>query len=185
MRQQATQLILKELCETLPTIDEEEFSTFVDELLVPQRHVLLMGVGRVLIALKAWVKRMRHLDIDINYVGDETEMPVGAGDLVVIGSSSGESHLPAEIARIAKNLGASVAYIGCTRGSTVDQLADRRIILKGRTKFASTNEYPSLQPLSTLFEQQLFLLSDVVALEILNRRGWTESDVRHRHANLE
>ena len=185
MRQQATAQILKELCETLPAIDDGEFSAFVEALTIPERRVLLMGVGRVMISLKAWIKRMKHLDIDINYVSSETEMPVAPGDLVVIASSSGESKLPLAIAHIAKELGATVAYIGCTPGSTVGQLADLRVILLGRTKFAAANEYPSRQPMSTLFEQQLFLLGDVIALEIMNRRGWTEADIKHRHANLE
>lgn len=184
-RQEATELILKELSETLTTIDDEQFSAFVDELMIPERRVLVMGVGRVLISLKAWVKRMKHLGIDINYVGDETELPVSERDLVVIGSSSGESKLPVAIAKIAKNIGCTVAYVGCTKGSSIDELADVRLMLKGRTKFASAEEYPSKQPMSTLFEQQLYLLGDVVALEIMARHGWTEEDVKHAHANLE
>ena len=100
MKQAATELILKELSDTLPAIDEGEFNAFVDELMKPNRRVLVMAVGRMLISMKAWVKRMKHLGIDINYVGDETEMPVGPDDLVVCASSSGESKLPVAIARL-------------------------------------------------------------------------------------
>lgn len=185
VQNQATELVLKELSETLPAIDEDEFSSFVDELLVPCRRVLVMGVGRVLISLKAWVKRLKHLDIDINYVGDETELPVGPDDLVVLGSSSGESKLVVEIGRIAKSIGAHVVYVGCTLGSSADQLADSRLILKGRTKFPTPNEYQSEQPMSTLFEQELYLLGDIIALEVMDRRGWSETDIKDRHANLE
>lgn len=185
MRSDATELILKELSETLPAIDDADFNRFVDELMKPSRKVLLMGVGRVLISLKAWVKRMKHLGIDINYVGDETEQPVGPGDLVIAGSSSGESKLVVDIARIAREVGATVGYVGCTRGSSVDELADFHLLLKGRTKFPTEEEYPSQQPMSSLFEQELYLLGDVVALEIMERRGWGEEDVKHRHANLE
>lgn len=39
--------------------------------------------------------------------------------------------------------------------------------------------------MSTLFEQELFLLGDVVALEVMERRGWTENSIKDRHANLE
>lgn len=184
-RVESTQLILKELADTLPTIEDAQFDALVDALLVPGRRVELMGVGRVLISLKAWVKRMKHLEIDINYVGNETEPPVRPGDLVVIGSASGESKLPVAIARIAKDKGAQVAYVGCTPGSTVDQLADIKLYLKGRTKFPNGNEYPSKQPMSSLFEQELYLLGDVIALEVMDRRGWVEEDIKDRHANLE
>lgn len=178
-------LVLGELQDTLPTISEEEFSDLVDQMMVPGRRVLVMGVGRVLISLKAWVKRMKHLGIDINYVGDETELPVHEGDLLIVGSSSGESKLPVAIAKIAKGLGVHVAYVGCMPDSTIAKMADSRLLLRGRTKFPTANEYPSKQPMSTLFEQELYLLGDVIALEIMERRGWTEEDVKDRHANLE
>ena len=181
----STALVLKELGETLPSIDEGQLDCLVDELMVPGRRVLVMGVGRMLISLKAWVKRLKHLGIDINYVGDETEMPVRANDLVLIGSSSGESRLPAEIGRIACEKGADVFYVGCTPGSTIDSLASHRLLLRGRTKFAGPGEYASKQPMSTLVEQELFLLGDIVALEVMGRMGWTEKDVKDRHANLE
>ena len=89
------------------------------------------------------------------------------------------------IARIARNLGARVAYLGCTPGSSVDELADLRLLMRGRTKVPTPGAYPSRQPMSTLFEQELYLLGDIVALEVMERRGWTEEDVRDRHANLE
>ena len=181
----STALVLKELGETLPSIDEGQLDCLVDELMVPGRRVLVMGVRRMHISLKAWVKRLKHLGIDINYVGDETEMPVRANDLVLIGSSSGESRLPAEIGRIACEKGADVFYVGCTVGSTIDSLASHRLILRGRTKFAGPGEYASKQPMSTLVEQELFLLGDIVALEVMGRMGWTEKDVKDRHANLE
>ena len=89
------------------------------------------------------------------------------------------------IARIAKEKGASVAYIGCSPDSAAACLADIRLLLAGRTKFAQRGEFQSAQPMSTLFEQQLYLLCDILTLEIMSRRGWTEADIKHRHANLE
>ena len=185
MIERSIDLILRELNETLPKLDEAQFEAFLTELTRPNRRVLLMGVGRVLIALKAWVKRLSHLGIDINYVGSENEQPVHEGDLLVVGSSSGESALPVAIAGIAKKLGANVAYVGCSPESTVAKLADVKLLLHGRTKYACANEYPSQQPISQLFEQQLFLLGDVIALELMARNGWTEADIKHHHANLE
>lgn len=185
MSAQSAGLILEELGATLPRIDEQAYAAFLAELTKPGRRVLLMGVGRVMIALKAWVKRLSHLDIDLNFVGSENEQPLHEGDLLVVGSSSGESALPAAIAKIAKRLGADVAYVGCSPQSTIAAMADVKLILYGRTKFAAETEYPSKQPMSTLFEQQLFLLGDVLALDIMQRHGWTEADIKAHHANLE
>ena len=178
-------IILQELTDSMGKIEEGQLDGLVEALINPGCRVLCIGVGRVMISMKAWVKRLRHLEIDINYVGAETEEAVGPGDLVLVASASGESIVPVQIARKAQSVGASVFYIGCTPDSSVDLVADQRLYLSGRTKFSGADNVVSIQPMSTLFEQQLYLLGDVVALEIMKRRGWTEDDVKHHHANLE
>ena len=185
MNTQWHNIILRELSGAMNRMDEAQLDNLVAQLCVPGRRVLCVGVGRVLLSMKAWVKRLRHLEIDINYVGAESEEPVGPGDLVLVASSSGESIFPVAIARKAKSLGATVFYIGCTPGSSADTLADHRLILTGRTKFSRPEDPVSIQPMSTLVEQQLYLLCDAIALEIMDRNGWTEDTVKHRHANLE
>ena len=81
--------------------------------------------------------------------------------------------------------GAQVIYIGCTVPSTASSLADHVVKLSGRTKFSRPEDPVSIQPMSTLFEQQLYLLGDVIALELMERNGWDEAYVKSRHANLE
>ena len=179
------QIVIGELDRTLSAVDEGQYQAFVAALTQPGRRVLCVGVGRVLISMKAWVKRLVHLDIDINYVGSESERPIGPGDLLIAASASGESIFPVAIAKKAKELGAQVAYLGCTPGSAVDRLADLRLILQGRTKFTGKDQPVSVQPMSTLFEQQLYLLCDIITLDLMQRNGWEESYVKGRHANLE
>lgn len=181
----SAELVLRELGDTLRDLDEAQCETLLAELTRPGRRVLLMGVGRVEISLKAWVKRLVHLGIDINYVGSESEQPVGPEDLVLVASSSGESALPLAIAGIARRIGATIGYIGCSPASSVAALSDFQVLLRGRTKLAQAHEYPSKQPMSTLFEQQLYLLGDILTLEMMARNGWTEADVKQHHANLE
>ncbi|WRS27392.1 sugar isomerase [Oscillospiraceae bacterium MB08-C2-2] len=177
-------IITDELTRAMAEIDELQCEALVEQIL-GARRVLVTGVGRVLISLKAWVKRLLQLGIDINFVGSETEGPIFAGDLLLVASSSGESAIPKAIAAIAKEKGTHVAYIGCTRGSTIEKLAHSRLLLVGRTKFARPGEFASVQPMSTLFEQQLYLLGDVLALMIMERKGLSEADVKNTHANLE
>lgn len=184
MLKDSRQIVLEELSLSLGRIDEKEFEHFIEQLMRPRR-ILVVGVGRVLISMKAWVKRMVHLELDINYVGSETEMPVGHGDLLIAASSSGESVFPAAVTRIARQKGAEVAYIGCSPDSTIAGMANYRLILAGRTKLNRPGEFLSVQPMSTLFEQQLYLLCDIIALEIMKKKGWSEAVIKHRHANLE
>jgi len=177
-------LVLEELSYSLNQIDEFEYNIFVNKLLSAD-IVLIVAVGRVLISMKSWVKRMVHLGLNIDFVGSESEMPVGKNDLLIVASSSGESAIPKIIAKIAKEKRVSVAYLGCSPDSEIAHLSDLKLILKGKTKFNKPNEYQSKQPMSTLFEQQIYLLGDIIALDIMKKNGWCEDDIKNRHANLE
>ena len=177
-------LVVGEISASLGMINPAQFDAFLGELL-KKRRILAAAVGRVLISMKAWVKRLCHLDLDINFVGGETEGPLGEGDLLIAASSSGESVFPVEAARIAKERGASVVYIGCSPESAAARLADTMLILPGRTKLAKSGEFKSAQPMSTLFEQELYLLGDIITLCIMETRGLDEGSVKKRHANLE
>lgn len=178
------EVIIGELEQVFDRLNEEALESLVSEMIKPRR-ILVVGVGRMMLSLKAWVKRMVHLGLDINFVGSETETPLHEGDLLVVASSSGESAVPRIIAAIAKEKKAQIVYIGCTPGSSVDCMADSRLLLSGRTKFARSDEFQSVQPMSTLVEQQLYLLGDLISLEIMKRKGLSEEDVKKHHANLE
>jgi 6-phospho-3-hexuloisomerase len=179
-----SRLVLGELEAALGKVSPDEFEAFLDEL-IKERRILVVAVGRVLISMKAWVKRLCHLGLDINFVGSETEGPVGKGDLLIIASSSGESVFPVGIAKIAREKGAVLLYLGCSPESTAAKLADKIVLLTGRTKFAKPGEFNSAQPMSTLFEQQLYLLGDIITLELMRIKGLDEAAVKSRHANLE
>jgi 6-phospho-3-hexuloisomerase len=182
--EQNRRLVLDELVASLGMISTSEFDAFFAEL-SKKRRILIVAVGRVLISMKAWVKRLCHLDLDINFVGSETEGPIGKDDLLIVASSSGESMFPVGIAEIAKKKGAVVAYIGCSRESAAANLADIKLILAGRTKFARPDEFQSAQPMSTLFEQQLYLLGDIITLCLMKSRNLDEQKIKASHANLE
>jgi 6-phospho-3-hexuloisomerase len=165
-------------------IDEADIAQLAD-MLMDARRVLVVGVGRVEISLKAWVKRLRHLAIDINYVGSETEGAVEAGDVLIVASASGESAVPVQTARIAKELGVKLVYVGSNPQSTAASLADFIMKIPGRTKLNLSGEFQSFQPMSTLFEQVLYILGDVLAYMIMDKKQISEAQLQANHANLE
>lgn len=172
--------LLNELSDTLPLINENQFNALQNEMLSANK-VIVVGVGRVMLSLKAWVKRFKHLGIDINYFGSETEDRIGTSDLVIIGSSSGETLIPKEIAIKAKAAGARVFYIGSNLESSVSKVSDNQLYLVSKTN----DGYDSKQPMSTLFEQQLYLLGDILTASIMDKKSLKENDVILKHANLE
>lgn len=176
--------IIKELNGVYSLISDEDINK-VSDLIINSNRVLVVGVGRVFISMKAWVKRLKHIGIDINYVGSETEGAVHKGDMLIVASSSGESLIPVKIAEIAKRNEVTVVYIGCNPNSTAGKLSDYYLKIPCKTKLGLPGEFESFQPMSTLFEQALYVLGDIMSYTIMDKKNFDENEVRNNHANLE
>jgi 6-phospho-3-hexuloisomerase len=176
--------IASEVQAVLERVDPEETHRLASELLAAQR-VFIFAVGRVFLSLQCLGKRLGHLGIDCQVVGSITEKPISPRDLLLIASGSGESKLPAEIARIAKGKGARLGIITSAKASTIKSLSDFAVHLPCPTKNDLAAGIASIQMMSTLFDQVLHLYGDVVAMLIQQGKGWQDEELWKSHANLE
>lgn len=180
-----TTLIVNECREALGAIDPVSVVRLVDAILEADQ-VFFIGVGRVMLALEAMAKRFAHLGIKTFCVGQITEPASTPHDLLIVGSGSGETLIPVAIAGKAHRLGVKVAYIGANPESSIYGVSDLFIQIPVNTKLASQQaKILSVQPMTSLFEQCLFLLGDVMAQMILGRSGWDKHELWKYHANLE
>jgi len=176
--------VLSELQSALLAVDEDEIEAFVVSLMRTNR-VFAVGVGRVQLSLLAFVKRLNHLGIKATYVGAIDEPAIGEGDMLLIGSGSGETAVPVTVAKIAQKYGARIVHIGSNTHSTVSSIADLTVRIPCRTKLALEDEINSIQPMSSLFEQSLLIFFDVVSLLLIEKKGIDIKALWHTHANLE
>lgn len=177
-------IILEELKLSLESINPESVETYI-EMIEKADKVFLVGVGRVLLSLKAICKRYAHLGIETYIVGDITEPAITKRSLLIVGSSSGETIFPVEIAKKAKQLGAAVIHVGSNPEGSVSKYTDFFIRIPVATMLQRTDELKSSQPMTSLFEQSLLLLGDITAMMILERKGTLLGDLWQYHANLE
>jgi 6-phospho-3-hexuloisomerase len=177
------QTILTEIGSVLEKVDETRVESLIDAIL-NARAVFLIGVGRVFFSLQAMAKRLFHLGIDVHLVGDINEPACRTGDLLIVGSGSGESIVPLAIAKRAKQLGASVAHIGADEECSLAKYRDLFVRLPAPTKRTKSREC-SCQPMSSLFEQSLLIFADTVALMIMRRKRIDHTLLKQAHANLE
>lgn len=177
-------LIIKECTLVLNSIDPQSVEQLLDEI-EKANNIFLVGVGRVFLSLQSIAKRLNHLDIKVFCVGEINEPPITKKDLLLVGSSSGETIIPVSIARKAHEIGARVGYIGASPESTVRKLSDFYVHIPTRGSNDSIDAITSQQPMTTLFEQVLLLFGDAVALMLMDRKSLKESDIVHAHANLE
>ena len=147
--------------------------------------VFFIGVGRVMLSLKCFAKRLSHLGVSTVCVGDINEPAISNKDLLIVGSGSGESLIPVSIAEKAKSLGAKVAHIGTNSDSTIGRMADIFIKIPVGSKIQNENGVTSCQPMTSLFEQSVLLLGDTIAKMLIERNGLDMDSLWEFHANLE
>lgn len=177
-------IALNELGKILLSVKEEDTDILIKKLLSADK-VFFVGVGRVMLSLKAVAKRLAHIGIDTHIVGEITEPAIKKGDILIAASGSGESIFPKGIAKKAKALGAEVIMIGSNRESALAELSDFMVRVPTNTKMKFPDEISSEQIMTSLFEQFLLIYGDIIAKMIVERKNINMDSLWEYHANLE
>ncbi len=177
--------VLDELKRTLDSIDPASVEQLAQAILEADQ-VFFVGVGRVLLSLQCVCKRLAHLGIRAHYVGEITEPAITEKDLLIVGSGSGASLFPLGIAKKARSaVGCRIVHIGSNPNSEMKDIADFMVRIPVRTKFYLEDEIDSCQIMTSLFEQSVLLLGDILAKIIVEQRQLDMKALWQYHANLE
>ena len=177
--------VLAELAQTLVSVDPSQLERLRDEILKADQ-VFFVGVGRVMLALQCVCKRLSHLGIKAHYVGEITEPAIKKDDLLIVGSGSGGSLFPLGIAKKARAaVDCTIVHIGSNPNSEMKDIANFMVRIPVRTKFYLEDEIDSCQPMTSLFEQSVLLLGDVLAKMIIEEKNLDMKGLWQYHANLE
>jgi 6-phospho-3-hexuloisomerase len=151
------------------------------------QRLYVAGVGRSGFAMRAFAMRLMHLGRRVHFVGDVTTPGIGEGDLLIIGSGSGSTESLQVMARKAKSLGAEVVLITIDASSPIAAVARHLIRIPAPSPKAAdiSGQVDSVQPMGSLFEQCLLLLSDIIILLLMDRQRISPEEMFARHANLE
>lgn len=177
-------LVLDEIFEALDRVDTDSVERLADDICNAKR-VFLTGTGRVFLSMQAFCKRLMHLGIDTHCVGDITEPALSMGNLLIAASGSGESIVPVAIAKKAKELGAKVVHIGSNTEGSIKQYCDYMVRIPVKTRLSKTDEMNSRQIMTSLFEQSVLLLGDILSLIIMEEKGLNLDKLWQYHANIE
>ena len=177
--------VLDELKRTLDSIDPASVERLAQAILEADQ-VFFVGVGRVLLSLQSVCKRLAHLGIKAHYVGEITEPAITKNDLLIVGSGSGASLFPLGIAKKARSaVDCKIVHIGSNPNSEMKDIADFMVRIPVRTKFYLEDEIDSCQIMTSLFEQAVLLLGDILAKMIVEQRQLDMKALWQYHANLE
>lgn len=177
--------ILEELQVGATLIKEEELQEFA-EIILQAKRVFVAGAGRSGFVARALSNRLMHLGLTVYFVGEATTPSIGKGDLLIIGSGSGETGSLVIMAGKAKQLGASLATVTIFPEATIGSLSDCIIKIPGVTpKSQLESGFVSFQPMGNSFEQLSWLVYDNVIMILMERMNKKAEEMFQLHANLE
>ena len=190
----AIEAILDNIHEAEEYLVEEDIANFI-EIITTADNIFVTGAGRSGLAAKAFAMRLMHLGLSSYVVGETISPAINAGDCILAISGSGETNTIVTAAKISKKRGAKVLALTSYPQSSLGQLADGIIHVKGRTKVEVDDEnylkrqikgnYTSLTPLGTAFELTSLVFLDGLVSELMETMGKTEEDLKNRHTVLE
>jgi len=175
---------LRELRQVIAAVDPGEADAFVDAICAADR-LFVTGLGRSGLVMRMFALRLMQLEQLTFVVGDVTTPAIGEGDLLVVGSASGETEGVLLAASQAHRAGASVAGLTARLGSTLARAADLVVVIPGTTPKSAGREAASALPLATVLEQAFLIVMDCVIARLAERTGATGSTMMARHANIE
>ncbi|HWU05977.1 MAG TPA: 6-phospho-3-hexuloisomerase [Streptomyces sp.] len=178
----ARRVVLREVEALLSRTDEEEAQALIDAVRAAGR-VFTLGAGRSKMAVDAFAMRLMHLGMTAHVAADATTPAIGAGDLLIACSGSGETPTVVELARTAARAGARVAAVTGNPDSRLAQ--DAGLVVRLREYDQDYRPSASSQFVGTLFEQGAFLFFDCLVLVLEGSRHADADAMFARHANLE
>lgn len=177
--------ILRELSANQERVDEDPLQSMVRQIL-DSDHVFLAGAGRSGLAIRGFANRLMHLGKSVSLVGDLTSPHSRAGDLLIIGSGSGETESLLALAAKARRGGTRIGLVTMDAESSIARLADAVVVLPGVSpKLRGGSAVASVQPMGSAFEQISLLTYDAMILELMSRMDETTDTMFPRHADLE
>lgn len=153
--------------------------------LAQARRIVTCGCGREGLMMRALTMRLCHLGLDAHVVGDMSCPPVGPGDLLL--AASGPGNLPTIAALIgqAKRAGAGTACITAQPTGPDPAACDAVLVIPAQTMADDQGTTPALLPMGSVFEGAMFLVFEILVLDLRERLGDSPENMRNRHTNLE
>jgi len=182
--------ILGKIREVTDKISPEDFDNFIN-LIIKAPRVYIIGAGRSGLIARAFGMRLVHLKKKVFIVGETITPAMRKGDTLIAVSGSGKTTWVVETTRATKALGGKVAAITWDPGSELANLGDIVVVIQSEAIPRKITGYTTrelmglpLPPLGSLFEISTLIFFEACVLELMNRLGIEEEEMRKIHANL-
>lgn len=158
----------------------------METLITEANRIFIGGAGRSGFCARGFSNRLMHLGYTVYFVGEPTTPSIQAGDLLIVGSGSGNTASLVSNVKKAKDQGAKVATLTMFPENKIGSMADAIIKIPGVTeKCADQNEGGSVQASGSSFEELCWITYDAMVMDLMKITNQTDQDLFKRHANME
>ncbi|MCM3693912.1 6-phospho-3-hexuloisomerase [Neobacillus niacini] len=177
--------ITSELASVIGSIDETQTEEVV-KYIVNAPRIYVKGVGRSGFMMEAFAMRLMHLGFNVHVIGNATTPGARKGDLLIVGTGSGETGGLISYANKARKIGLKMITVTSFVDSTLGEMADVVLRIPSPTpKSTKISEITSIQPMGTLFEQSLLICLDILIMDLMESKSANAEQMFGNHANLE
>lgn len=175
--------VLRELQDVTDALDLAAVAR-ASEMVAGAGRILAHGCGRERLMLSGLVMRLHHLGLPAAMQGDVTAPALGPGDLFLCSAGPGELATVTALMERARGAGADVLFLTGVPETPSAALATHVVPIPAQT-MANDRSGASALPMGSLYEGALFLLFEVMALDLRDRLGIQPETMRARHTNME
>lgn len=176
--------IINELDVVKDSLQEEDCAKLIAAI-QNSKKVFCYGLGRAGFSMKAFTMRLMHMGKEVYFLTEAITPNFGPGDLFIVSSASGETAQLVALAKKARQLGGKVAVLTTNRHSTITEYCDVTVQINAPSKNQQQSSFSSSQPMASLYEQALLIISDALVMKMASESGSPEEDLFKRHATLE
>jgi 6-phospho-3-hexuloisomerase len=180
------------LAELQATTDALDLSAVAaaSALIADAGRIVAYGCGREGLQLRGFVMRLYHLGLRASMQGDMTTPALGPGDLLICSAGPGELATVTALMRVAQTAGVDVLFLTAEPKTGAAVLATQVLHIPAQTMAsdragAADKPGQSALPMGSLYEGAMFLLFEVMVLDLRERLDQTPSEMRARHTNME
>jgi len=180
-----SETILQEHREVFAAQDMQQYDAAV-ALIASYERIFVIGVGREGLAARSFAMRLMHVGKTVHWIWDDTTPGLQEDDLLIaVNGSSRIGHINYVIEQAKKSRCKVLVVTGSPSGKAASALADQVLFVPAMVFNGTDEVVSSIQPMGSLFEQHLFMLFDLMILDLEKRCKVSSEEMEKRHRNVE
>lgn len=165
------------------------------EMIVSAKKIFVSGMGRSGYMMRAFAMRLMQIGLDAYMVGDTSTPSANEGDLLILGSGSGETESLKCFAAKAHKRGVKVLVLTAHPQSSLGKAADQVVFVDtreedhkaadGQMLIYETGNRGNRMMLGSCSELCMLLYTEALTMMVFARLGGDETTMMKRHATFE